>query len=124
MRASTHPRTVLPRPYLQACIHLLLSQSPSHGYDLVPHLAQFGIQTPDKGLVYRVLREMEGEGLVVSFWEPAAGGPPRRTYSLTTMGVTRLDTLTDTLRQAHRSFSAFVDRFDHLDSTSQDDAAA
>jgi DNA-binding PadR family transcriptional regulator len=66
-----------------------LAREPLHGYELLkrlPPLALFHGQAPDATGVYRLLREMEGEGLVASDWEPAGRGPAKRRYAVTPDG--------------------------------------
>jgi PadR family transcriptional regulator PadR len=116
-------QNVLPRGYLQACLQLLLREAPRHGYELAAQLEALGIRSRDKGLVYRALREMESEGLVLSCWQPPTGGPVRRTYELTAEGLPRLEALTSALRETQRVLSTFVSRFEALDLRPRDAAA-
>ena len=117
------PHPLFPRGYLQACLHLLLEESPRHGYELTAELERLGIQSKDKGLVYRALREMESEGLALSSWEPPATGPSRRMYELTADGRARLRLLTKTLLEAQHAIAAFVDRFDRVEASRRGAAA-
>src|SRR2546422_2519451 len=59
-----------PKNFLQPCLLLLLFQRPSHGYDLLDRLAQAGLSigAPDPAAVYRMLRQMERDGMVISRW--------------------------------------------------------
>ena len=78
---------IMMRPALLFFMHL----GSAHGYDLVEQLRSFGISDIDPSLVYRILRDMEGEGLIQSVWnEEKSQGPPRRVYSLTAEGNQRL----------------------------------
>ena len=84
-------RSALALPaYLQACLLLLVGESPGHGYDLRQGLAGLGVHTNDTGRVYRALREMERDGLVASWWDEAPRGPARRVYHLTPKGDEQL----------------------------------
>ncbi len=72
---------------LNSALLLLLHKEPSHGYTLREQIAHFGLETIDPSAIYRALRDMEEEGLVVSTWdEEQSQGPPRRIYRLTTAG--------------------------------------
>jgi poly-beta-hydroxybutyrate-responsive repressor len=69
-------------------ILLLLRQDPSHGYTLIEDLRDEGIvdESVDPGVVYRYLREMEEDGLLVSEWDTEGPGVPRKVYRLTSTG--------------------------------------
>ena len=64
----------------------MLLDAPLHGYEILQraqqHPAWRGI---NPGGIYRVLRELEMEGFVVSTWS-MGGGPPRRVYRITDKG--------------------------------------
>jgi len=66
---------------------LLLSGRPTHGYELLERLpGLLGDERVDVGNVYRALRALEEEGLVVSEWRADLPGPTKRTYTLTDEG--------------------------------------
>ena len=72
----------------------------THGYELARHLQELsGNKSPTAyGTLYRALNRLRAMGLLVSRWESpseaATGGrPPRRLYSLTTMGMAALKSL-------------------------------
>ena len=68
---------------------LLLGDGPTHGYELLERLpALIGEERVDVGNVYRALRALEDEGLVVSEWRGDLPGPAKRTYTLTDAGTT------------------------------------
>lgn len=98
----------LPRQYLPACLLLLIGRRPAHGYDLREGLAQMGVQSRDTGQLYRVLRSLEGEGLLVSTWHASGGGPARRTYSLTAAGEARLHQWAHGMTAGQHVVSAFL----------------
>ena len=73
---------------IQAELLLLLGQRPSHGYELIQRLneAEFKNGEADAATVYRNLRRMDKDGLIISHWEVGESGPGRRLYKLTTQG--------------------------------------
>jgi PadR family transcriptional regulator, regulatory protein PadR len=77
---------VQPRSWLQPFLLLALDQWQSHGYELIRRMSAFGFETLDRGSVYRTLRQLEKDGLVVSGWDTSKEGPARRLYSLTDAG--------------------------------------
>lgn len=76
----------LPARYARHCVLLVLTDGPSHGYELLEELRRQASMTADAGGLYRTLRALEHQGLVHSWWEMSASGPPRRTYELTDKG--------------------------------------
>jgi len=79
--------------YIQPSILLALKIKPSYGYKLIQKISQFGFiegQVPP-GMIYRHLRELEENGLVVSEWETEGAGPAKRVYQLTTEGLEVLE---------------------------------
>lgn len=74
--------------FIQPCLLLALQKQPSHGYDLLEKIMEFGfLDGPaDPGMVYRHLRKLEQEGFVSSSWDTSGTGPARRNYRLTKEG--------------------------------------
>src|ERR671932_1524284 len=63
---------------------LLLRERPAHGYELLERLPELtGEERVDVGNLYRILRALEDDGLVVSEWRGDLPGPTKRTYELT-----------------------------------------
>jgi DNA-binding PadR family transcriptional regulator len=68
---------------------MALKIKPSYGYELIQEIPRFGFvegQVPP-GMIYRHLRELEDNGLVVSQWETEGTGPAKRVYQLTAEGL-------------------------------------
>lgn len=101
----------LPRAYLRPCLLLLLAEGTSHGYELLEQVAALGLDRVDPGGLYRCLRAMDEEGLVVSTWEPSSSGPARRRYALTDEGLEWLHLLAGSLAEVSRSLATFRRRY-------------
>jgi PadR family transcriptional regulator, regulatory protein PadR len=99
-----------PRDYLRGCLLLLVAESPTHGYELIEQMCALGVRSSDTARVYRTLRTMEEQGLVVSQWEHSASGPARRTYRPTEVGEKWLRAWASALAECHRHFSACLAR--------------
>jgi PadR family transcriptional regulator PadR len=87
-----------PRSWLQPFLLLALEQWQSHGYELIRRMSAFGFEALDRGSVYRTLRQLERDGLVVSGWDTSKDGPARRLYTLTDAGRIYLNTCAASLR--------------------------
>jgi len=79
--------------FLQPCLLTMLQNGEAHGYELMSQLTEFGFDLDhlDPSLVYRALREMEADGLVISEWGDESQGPQRRVYRITDDGSKALD---------------------------------
>ena len=76
----------------EAALLVLLAERPTHGYELLERLPPLiGEDRVDVGNLYRVLRALEDEGIVVSEWSADLPGPAKRTYTLTDDGHALLD---------------------------------
>jgi PadR family transcriptional regulator PadR len=90
---------------------VLLADGPTHGYELLERLpAVVGQDRVDVGNVYRALRALEDEGLVVSEWRGDLPGPAKRTYTLTATGQSVLASWLDSLEALRDELNDFVDR--------------
>ena len=105
---------VTPRDHFRASLLLVLGDGPAHGYDLPGLLVPLGLRTIDRGFVYRTLRAMEAEGLVVSEWDRSPSGPARRVYSVTAAGRDWVARAATVLREADRRMACWLARYRRL----------
>ena len=98
--------------YVAGCLMLVLADHPAYGYELKRELDDLGLDGLERGRIYRALRAMEAEGLVVSQWDTAGRGPARRTYDLTERGYDRLDAQALAVRRRRRHLSRFLSRYE------------
>jgi PadR family transcriptional regulator len=108
-RAATWRVTARVERYAEPAIVLLLRNGPKHGYELLERLPELSSEHGhiDLGNLYRLLRELEAEGLVKSEWltEPA---PPRRVYRLSISGKRLLDGWASSLRGMRSTVVRFL----------------
>lgn len=110
--ADACPRRI--QRFLEPCLLLLLHCEEVHGYELLDSLGPFGFdQNPvDLSTVYRLLRGLEEQGLVVSRWDTSNPGPARRLYCLTEEGDHHLAGWVQDLRETDRVLHIFLDTYD------------
>lgn len=101
----------LPRNFLRPCVLLLVSERRSYGYDLLERLRELELSSVDPGGLYRQLRGLERDGLVVSDWETSEVGPARRTYELTEEGAEWLHAWAGALAESRRIIGGFLARY-------------
>lgn len=69
---------------LELCVLSLLQKGDQYGYEISERLSR-EIAIAD-GTVYPILRKLKSEGLVTTYLQEESGGPPRKYYSLTSLG--------------------------------------
>ena len=101
--------------FIEPAVLLLLAAGPRHGYDLKEQVTTLvGSDRADVANLYRLLRQLELEGIVRSTWDTAGIGPARRVYRLTTPGRRLLDQWADALRALNETTHAFLARYDSV----------
>ena len=69
---------------LEMCVLALLSRADGYAYDIASRLAEdIGM---GEGTIYPLMRRMQTDGLVKTYLEESANGPPRKYYQLTKAG--------------------------------------
>ncbi len=100
--------------YIQPTILLGLQIKPSYGYELIQNLQEFGFiegQAPP-GMIYRHLRQLEEEGLVLSKWITEGPGPANRMYEFTAEGREILGVWTDYMRKQMKNIEKFIKMYE------------
>lgn len=87
------------RAVLETSILASLAESTTHGYDLVEQIDGLAsdLVCIDPGSMYRMLRDLEEQGLVTSSWQTPESGPPRRVYVITERGIEALELMATSL---------------------------
>ena len=100
----------------QPTILLLLAQRMTHGYELIQQLNQMDCIDGEleAATVYRTLRRMEQEGLIVSSWEHGEHGPARRQYRLTDNGWKELKEWVYVLKARMSQIEIFIAHYNKL----------
>lgn len=102
--------------FMEPCLILLLLESPAHGYELLERLGQFGFEggSADAASMYRTLRRLEEEGMLVSQWEESEAGPPKRSYRVTQEGCRLLGRWRETIKANKSRLERFLKLCDHF----------
>lgn len=95
---------------------LLISQKPAHGYELIQRLHDFDPSRElEPGTIYRNLRRLEAEGLVLSQWETSSSGPARRQYAITTDGAVALGEMVSELEHLKGLIELILSQYRELE---------
>ena len=84
---------------LELCVLSLLFEKDQYGYDISEFLSTY-IDISD-GTVYPILRKLKTDGLVTTYLSEQSGGPPRKYYALTQLGI-------DEFKHARAEWLSFV----------------
>lgn len=80
-------KSQLKRGILEYCILLLINKQHCYGYEIMSNLEQFPIISSKESTIYPLLRRLEKEEFLTSFWQETTEGlPPRKYYSITVKG--------------------------------------
>ncbi len=111
-----------PRDMLIPYVLLAIALQRAHGYLIEEYLKSLGFFNVDMSTLYRTLRQLEHDGLLLSEWETGQGGPARRVYTLTDAGRAWMDAWVATLD----TYRAMIDTFFSLytDGVTQNGAAS
>ena len=99
------------RSVLEVAILASLAESTSHGYNLVDQIEALtaDLVCIDPGSMYRLLRELDEQGLVNSSWQTPEAGPSRRVYVITERGIEALELMAKSLSQRAASMQQLAD---------------
>ena len=99
---------------LYAAVLALLTRKSNYGYEIVEELSKLGIsqQSLPYGLIYRLLRDMEANNLVISSWKNEETGPSRRIYEITPLGK---QYIANWVKSAKQNFKLLEDLIDYIE---------
>lgn len=102
--------------FLQACLLVLLHKEKSYGYSLANGLKAFGFEPSiiDISIIYRALRGLEEEGLVIASWDENSLGPQRRMYEITPQGEAVLAEWMQELRRRKLEIETLEARYNEV----------
>lgn len=90
---------------LELCVLSLLSRRDCYGYEISEYLSA-RIDIAD-GTVYPILRKLKSDGMVSTYLSEESGGPPRKYYALTQLGV-------ETFQSDRREYLRFAKAIESL----------
>jgi len=102
--------------FMEICLLLLLYQEDGHGYILAEQLNAFGFSREELniGSLYRILRKMEKDTYVTSYWEEGAQGPKKRVYKITETGKVMLEQWITVLKDRKKRIGKLINSYESL----------
>ena len=98
--------------YVEPALLLTLRDGSTHGYDLGEALEELVGERVDLGNLYRMLRKLEEDGVVISTWRDDLPGRAKRDYRLTERGADLLDTWMAALDEALDRIGDLKERYE------------
>ena len=78
----------LKKGVLEMCVLALLSKGDNYAYEIASQMAEaVGM---GEGTIYPLMRRMQNDGLVTTYLQESASGPPRKYYKLSKAGAAAL----------------------------------
>ena len=111
MAADHQKIEVRPRDWLTPVALVILREYSSYGYELMERLEDFGFEEIRAQTLYRILRQMENEGLCNSELEAPRGAPARRMYSITEDGEAYLAAWAEACKQYQNVMDCFYQAY-------------
>jgi len=93
------------RGFLQFIVLSLISQGPTYAYEIKTEIYRItgGTFDIDRNNLYKKLRTLEKDGILISQLEPSDRGAQRKYYTITPLGKTLLNRIYDLLLPLMRS---------------------
>lgn len=103
---------------LELCVLALLSRADSYGYDIASRLSE--AIDMGEGTIYPLMRRMQKDGLVSTYFVESSSGPPRKYYALTQHGRQSLNSQRTAWTAFTKAVHAILGSDDTAPATSSD----
>ena len=91
---------------LELLVLLFASKKDRYGYELVEEISK--VVNVNEGTIYPILKRLTNEGYFETYLKESTGGPSRKYYKLTVLGIKRKDILLVEWKKFEKSFNSFV----------------
>jgi len=81
-------KSQIKRGTLEYCILLLINKRAYYGYEIINEFGRWPIITAKESTIYPLLRRLQKENYLSSFWQETSEGlPSRKYYAITEKGI-------------------------------------
>ena len=91
---------------LELLVLLFASKKDRYGYELVEEISK--VVNVNEGTIYPILKRLTNEGYFETYLKESTGGPSRKYYKLTVLGIKRKDIFLDEWKKFEKSVNSFV----------------
>jgi PadR family transcriptional regulator PadR len=103
--------TLLDVRLVEPALLAFLNKGSLHGYGLLEKLESIGLSSINPSVIYRILRDYEDLGLVISDWDnEKTQGPPRRVYTITEDGKSALERAESALHETVERINLILEK--------------
>lgn len=95
---------------LELCVLGLIRGRTLYALALIQELETFEGFTVSEGAIYPLLKRLQNEGWVSTFWQESDAGPPRKYYQLTPAGETLLMQMEAAWQQFSQTLNTILER--------------
>ena len=95
---------------LDICVLAILSRKDCYGYELVSEVSK--AVTISEGTIYPLMSRLKKDGLVTTYLKESKGGPPRKYYCLTKLGLETSNNLKIEWNEFSQSVAELINRSD------------
>jgi len=81
----------LRRGIMEFCVLSLINKKACYGYEIISSMERFHYLSITEGTLYPLLRRLQKEKKLESYWLESGNGPPRKYYTLTALGIDLLN---------------------------------
>ena len=92
---------------LELLVLLFASKKDRYGYELVEEISK--VVNVNEGTIYPILKRLTNEGYFETYLKESTGGPSRKYYKLTVLGIKRKNILLDEWKKFEKSVNSFVE---------------
>ena len=85
---------------------LFASKKDRYGYELVEEISK--VVNVNEGTIYPILKRLTNERYFETYLKESTGGPSRKYYKLTVLGIKRKDRLLDEWKKFESSVNSFI----------------
>ncbi len=94
---------------IELCILSLLKNGEMYSTDLLKALKEADIIIVE-GTIYPLLTRLKNEGLLKYRWEESSGGPPRKYFSITSLGEEKQKQLSYQWKELEKSVNQIINK--------------
>lgn len=98
----------LRRGIMEFCILLLIQKKACYGYEIVSNLERFNHLSITEGTLYPLLKRLQREKKLESYWKQSENGPPRKYYELTRSGLELLTAMSLTWNELSKEINGLL----------------
>lgn len=98
---------------LELLVLLFASKKDRYGYELVEEISK--VVNVNEGTIYPILKRLTNEGYFETYLKESTGGPSRKYYKLTVLGIKRKDCLLDEWKKFEKSVNSFIKESENND---------